>query len=154
MTFVAVPSSLEDAPAALLLSHKGSAQLDRSRRALKGHLHTLRLLPPLSHVDADQRRIILINGVEDKLRRLAEKEATAWDHEKIKAGLYGFTTGADTDGNTIEVYDTSEYFIRLTGVAFLICFNTQVASIFPATHYGLLSSFSSSSLARCILLRG
>ncbi|PIL35294.1 hypothetical protein GSI_02019 [Ganoderma sinense ZZ0214-1] len=98
LKFRSSPASLHDALSALLPSHEDCQRLTTFRAWLETHRHTLRMLPPLGHRDADRRRGKLLQRISDELDRLTSLEVVAWEREKLLSGLYGFPGEAEVGG--------------------------------------------------------
>ncbi|KAH9834090.1 uncharacterized protein C8Q71DRAFT_725300 [Rhodofomes roseus] len=64
------------------------ADFAKLRDSLSSKQHTLLALPPLGHRDADRRLEVLIEKLSERRERLSAMEASAWEIEKIMAGLY------------------------------------------------------------------
>lgn len=109
LVFESPPSSVNDAPSALLPSSTDSdnQQFLALRSSLQSKHHVLRLLPPLGDKDVDRRRGKLIAKVSAELSAMDSQQSMAWEQKKLLVGLYGFLD--ETETKAPRVYHTGTF---------------------------------------------
>lgn len=111
LVFQTAPASLEEPVASLSPSIPDNTRFLAYRAWLSSQQHTLLMLTPLGHRDADRRRSKLLEKIKDQLQVLSSMEGAAWEKQKLLCGLYGFPDESRT--HTAKVYHTGMYSMLL-----------------------------------------
>ncbi len=104
LVFQSAPSSINEPAASLSPSVPENTRFLAYRTWLSSQRHTLLMLEPLGHRDADRRRSKLLEKIMEELDGLASMENAAWEKQKLLCGLYGFPN--ELQSRTAKVYRT------------------------------------------------
>ncbi|TFY53450.1 hypothetical protein EVJ58_g9445 [Rhodofomes roseus] len=108
LTFTSAPTSLTERPPGLLSSSDDCRRFIKFRDWLNAQQRVLIALSPLGHRDADSRRAKLIQDISERLEWMSTMEKSAWETEKILAGLYRLPDQEQVCAP--RVYDTAAWY--------------------------------------------
>ncbi|KAL7283106.1 hypothetical protein ACG7TL_002531 [Trametes sanguinea] len=139
--------SLDDPPSNLVSNNHNTAMFISLRQWLETQQSCLRSLPPVGHKDADSRRLLMINRTSGWLSALATTERSAWERQKLLAGLYGLSAEQDAPLSMPKVYRTDNLFTLrdamqpfiLLGLLMMSALHTLCGTSRPATNLILVT---------------